>query len=445
MRLPSGFPRKAPRGGPSLSALAARGLAALKEFGVTATGNYGWTVRSGRWHSAFYPGSEVDWAKEAGTVWHNGAAGLCVNYLFNKVAEPKARVMAPAEGGKEAPVVGHPLLALLAAPNPEYRGSSLLRAAALSYKVAGNAYVIKVRDAGGLGRPRELWYVPHWQMEPVPPEDNGPTQFYRHVVGNRERIYARRDVIHLTYGRDPENPRKGLNPFRAQYQSLVADREVDTYTVTVLRNLGVIGALVSPAGDEEISPDQADTLKQMITDQTSGDMRASVIVPSLKVNVQKVGATPQEMSLSTMGDRPETRVCAVFGFEPMAVGLPSGNTTYANKAEAREASYENGIVPMLTEFAEALTADLLPEMDPAPGRRVDFCYDAVRDLMPDLNDRDRRARDNFTRGIWKLSRAQTETGQQADPDVDGYAWQLLPPKAAQAAAGAPDPPAPADS
>ena len=421
---------------PVLARLARMASAGLKEFGVSVNSDYGWTVRGGRWHSAFYPGSDVDWAKEAGTLWHNGAVGLCVNYLFNKVVEPAAQVVADGPDDTLVPAPKHPLLTLLRRPNPEYRGSALVRAAALSYKVNGNAYIIKVRDAGGHGAVRELWYLPHWQMEPAEPKDGGPTEFYRHVVGNREKLYPRRDVIHLKFGIDPESPRRGLSPFRAQFQSVASDREIDTYTATILRNMGVIGALVSPANKEdEITPTVAEQIKAKMLSQSTGDMRGGVAFPSIPVKVDRVGTSPQEMALDSIGNRPESRICATFGFEPMAIGLPSGNTTYANKSEARAASYENGIVPMLSEFAEAFTEELLlSEYPREAGDRVVFNYDKVRDLQPDVNARDRRARENFTRGIWKLSRAQETTGIKPDPDVDGYAWQLMPQKVAASAA-----------
>ena len=246
-----------------LRSSASRGLASVKELGVTPGGNVGWTVRSGGARSTFYAGSDVDWEERAGTLWLNSAVSLCAGFLFNKVCEPSLevrRTSAGRAGAKEEAVPEHPLLALLARPNPEYSGNALLQAVALSYKAKGNAYVVKVRDAGGLGAPRELWYVPHWQMEPLEPSGGGPTEFYRHTVGGKSKYYPRRDVIHLKFGMDPEKPRLGFDPSRAQLAGVVSDTQVDVYTATILTGLGVIGAFVSPAtSGDKISPEQAGT------------------------------------------------------------------------------------------------------------------------------------------------------------------------------------------
>ena len=56
------------------------------------------------------------------------------------------------------------MLDLLENPNPYYSGIALWQGTLLSYTINGNAYWLKIRN--GIGRVMELWWVPHWMMDP---------------------------------------------------------------------------------------------------------------------------------------------------------------------------------------------------------------------------------------------------------------------------------------
>lgn len=412
--------------------------------GATLTGEAGWRPLSGGRFGAFYAGSGRDWQREAGNLWDNPTIAICLGYLFDKVVEPYLEVAAPADGGEMAPAPDHPLAALLAEPNPEYSGDVLTQALALSYKLDGNAYAIIARGMNGVGPARELWYVPHGEMEPLAPPDGGPTQFYKRNVGGKTELYPRADVLHFRFGMDPACPRKGFSRFRALLREVVTDGEIATFTATILRNLGIVGYLVSPASENgEFEDGQPEELKRLLSGAITGDERAQVVVPSIPIKVEKVGHSPRDMAVEQMGQRPETRICAAFGFPPAALGLGEGGEAQkygAYTKEAREAAYENGIIPLLAAIAKEVQRKLLPEMG-RPGEVVRYNHTAVRDLAPDLDASHGRARDNFVKGIWRLNEARLATGQREDPATDGYFWQLAP-KRPSSEAG--DDPAPAD-
>lgn len=56
-----------------------------------------------------------------------------------------------------------------ARPNPCYSGTLLLYGLITSFIVDGNGYLLKVRDQ--LDRIAELWWVPHFMLEPRWPAD----------------------------------------------------------------------------------------------------------------------------------------------------------------------------------------------------------------------------------------------------------------------------------
>lgn len=413
----------------------AAGLSVIKkDFGVTATGENGWTTVSGG-RATRYPGSDLDWAGEAGPLWLNGAVAICLQYIFDKIAEPTLRAVFEAAGGMLQPIPKHPAALLLAWANPEYRGRQLMAALALSYKLNGNAYAVKVRGPGGLGTPRELWYVAHWRMTPLPPPDGGETQFYKFTLpGGGFKLYPRADVIHLRNGLDPENRRLGMAPFRAQLRGVVSDNEIDTYTAVLLRNFGVVGALVSPASPEdELDADQAEELKRRIRESSTGDSRGDIVVPNVGIKVEFTGRSPQDLMLDKIGDRPQARICATFGVDPAAVGLLSNSGGKGEKygslrKEARQSSYEQGVLPMLSVFAEGWTQELLPDFAPdtlgqPAGTQpqdvwLEYDYSKVKDLQENADAVHKRAQDDFKSYLTTLDEGRSMIGLMPAQDAE---------------------------
>ena len=122
-----------------------------------------------------------------------------------------------------------------------------------------------------------------------------------------------------------------------------------------------------------------------------------------------------------------------MGIIPIAAGLTTGSDKEKYGAfmrEAREASYEGSIVPMLSVMEDGLTEFFLEEGTIDAAQRLQYDYKKVRDLQPDLNDEHKRVRENFLRGVIKRSRAQELIGEKADGDGDGYYPLIYPGKPA---------------
>lgn len=423
----------------------------VKAGGVTTQSDIGWSHIGGNRFGGYYSGSATNWVERAGVLWENPAVSLAIGYIFDKVVEPQLALMQMMEGGEEEQVKKPAgalsfLLELLDKPNPEYDGATLRQITSASYKLTGNAYWVKVRGGrGATGAVVELWYVPHWQMSPVAPEDGGPTREYERVVYVKGKAvktrYPREDVVHFRRGMDPMNPRCGLDLFRAILRELVSDSQIATYTAAILTNMGVTGGIVGSNDPENpLGPSERDELKRLLDDRTTGDNAGSWLVSSLPLKVDAVGASPQAMAIDKMGERPESRVLAAFGLNAMAIGLPSDDKKYANLRESRAMALENGVIPMLSDFAATLTQELLPEFDVSGGRsgyRLDFDYSGVRDLQPDEDKQSARFVAEFKGGIRKLSEARAGIGLMEDTaGPDGYLWQLAPSGQAKSAGDA---------
>lgn len=410
---------------------------------VTTTSDAGWTpigAALGSFQGKF-AGSCLNWSERAGTLWEHPAAALALSFLFDKAVEPRLTLRRPGPGGdyetvpeNEVPPAVAPLLALLTRPNPEYDGATLRQITTLSYRLAGNGYWVKSR-ASRYSPAGELWYIPHWQMVPVEPEDGGPTREFKRTVRGKHgqsvtTLYPREDVIHFKRGIDPKNPRLGLNLFAGVLRELVTDSDIATYTAALLHNFGVSAGLVSSADAEEpLAPEERDTLKGMLDARTTGDQAGSWIVSSLPLKVEPMGTSPKDMDIASLGTRPEARVLAAFGFNAMAIGLPSDDKKYANYREARAAAWEDGILPLLADIAATLTQELLSEFDPTGTYTLGFEYGHIRDLQPDEDKQSARFVAEWKGGVRLLSEARAALGLEEDAGIDGYSWQLAPGKA----------------
>jgi len=328
---------------------------------------------------------------------------------------PEAQIY--LEDGKENAIYDHPMLKLLNRPNGNYAGSILWFGVVLSFIWDGNGYMVKMRDQRTLAV-KQLWYVPHFLMEPKVYE--GSTSFvdyYQYSPGGGQIVkYAPSDVVHLRYGIDPYNPRKGMSPLRSIARDAVTDEEADNFAASMLHNMGVPGLLVTPdyagMGGATIQTADAAELKKYIKEHTTGDNRGETMVFTGPTKLQEFGFDPKSMDLSTLRGIPEERVSAVTGIPAAVVGFGSGlaqTKVGATMKELREMAYEDGIIPIQRLIGPEIERQLLNEFVPNPDDwTVKFDLSQVRVLQDDQD-----ALYNRTLAAWNgglISRAQ---GKQA--------------------------------
>jgi HK97 family phage portal protein len=396
------------------------------------------------WWDTPAPGSGRRWAEEVGNAWDNSVTSICLNWIQNNAAVARPTVERDRRDGTGEDQDTHPLLKLLASPNPYWSQKRLLKAAILSRCVDGNAYFIKARD--GFGAPRELWWVPHWLMAPQWPQDGSEyISSYIYTVNQQKKTLPREDVVHWTWGVDPGQDRLGLSPIRAQIRHLVGDNEASTYTAAILRNVGVVGAILSPKVDVPgFTPDQAEAIKAAYVAKTTGDRRGEPMVLRLPMSVERGAMSPEDLMLRDILHYLEERICAAFSLSPIVLNLGTGlqNSTYANYSEAREAATENCILPLLDDLADTLTHQLLPDFRQTATDRLGWDYTKMRALQEDADKLSARTVAEYRGGLCKRGEGRAKLGYPVGPEDDvwfadvGGAGALALPPAAGAAAGA---------
>lgn len=399
-------------------------------YAVKALRGMVWEGSRGGW-GLWAPGSRLDEEEQAGDLWANSAVMACLGWIQRTFPEARLQVLAE-EGGKRQEVPRHALPRLLRRPNSYYSGTALWQASVLSWFVDGNCYWIAAHDA--IGRPVQLWYTPHWMMEPRWASDGSQyvTHYEYEVNGRREALplegtpEARSSplaVVHLRYGIDPRNTRKGLAPLKAGLREINADNLATTYTVAMLRNTGAIPVIVSPAGpDTQITEPEREKLLELWRKRLTGNQAGQPLIAGGGVRVDRLALSPEEMVLDRIRQLPEARICALLGVKAMVADLSVGaeQRSYANLKEAQEQSIETCIIPAQKALAEQLEMQVLPLLGNPEREEVGWDYSEVRALQADEDAVYKRAATGYQAGIIRRSEAREMVGQPWDEGDELY-------------------------
>ena len=386
-------------------------------------------LRQSAW-AAYLPRTSFDYLGEVGDG--TGSSTVMAPLLWICRTFPEAPVklwrILP-DGQYELQPRSHPMLRLLRRPNPFFSVSSLWVATVLSYYVHGNAYWLKLRDREGAVR--ELWWVPNWAIAPAWPEDGSAFISHYEYRPNLGSIamdgglvkVPPEDVVHFRFGVDPNNIRLGLSPLASVLREVFTDDEAANFTSTLLRNMGVPGMLVAPAGDAAPDAEDVSATKSYLHAMFTGDRRGEPLVMSAPTTITQFGFSPEQMNLRELRRIPEERISACLGVPAIVAGLGAGldRSTFTNAVEAKSMAYESNIIPAQRVFAEELDHQLLPEFEPdAEDFVTGFDRSEVSVLQEDRGNKVSRLNTQVAGGWMKVSEARREVGLEVDESHEVY-------------------------
>ncbi len=354
----------------------------------------------------------------------NSIVMACVLWICRTFPEAPIQVTEEDEDGTVTPIKRHPLTVLLRKPNPYYSGVLLWYASITDFLTTGNAYWLKVRS--GSGKVVELWWVPQFMIQPQWPKDGSvfiSNYIYRPDADQHIPIDVQ-DVVHLRYGIDPRNTRKGLSPLASLLQEIFSDDEAGRFTSAILKNLGVPGVVLSPndPGQGVVNAEDLERIKGEFMARFGGERRGEPLIMSGKTSVDVLSFSPQQMDLKALRMVPEERISACLGIPAAVAGLGAGlerTKVGATMREMREQAYESCIIPTQRLLAAELDAQLLPEFTDDPSAEVGFDLSKVRVLQADEDKVHERARGALLSGLLTRNKALLMIGQKEEgPDQD---------------------------
>lgn len=304
--------------------------------------------------------------------------------LKNAIAYRCVRMI--AEGAASVPwllyekrheVETHPLLTLLANPNPQDEGSVLFERWYAYLQCAGNAYIEAVSTGDGV---RELYVLRPDRVGVVADARGWPAGYDYKVDGRTVRIGRSADgFLPVLHGRlfHPLDDHYGLSPMTPAGAALDVHNAGAAWTKALLDNAArPSGALVYKGPDGgTLTDEQFNRLKRELAETYSGPANAGrPMVLEGGLDWRSMGYSPSELDFANSRAVAAREVALSFGVPPMLLGIP-GDNTYANYREANLVFWRQTVLPLVAKTARALTKWLAPRF--GSDLRIGYDADAV--------------------------------------------------------------------
>ncbi len=296
-----------------------------------------------------------------------------VHRAVRMVAEAAASVpLYATDGEEERP--DHPVLALLARPNPRDGAAAFLETLYGHLVLSGNAYAEAVTLEGV---PRELYALRPDRMRVVPGADGWPLA-WDYTVGASTVRFARREagvqpILHLTLF-NPVDDHYGLSPIEAAANAVDVHNAAGAWNKALLDNSArPSGALVYESRQGlPLAEEQFERLKAELEQSFQGALNAGrPLLLEGGLDWRPLSLSPKDMDFVEAKHAAAREIALAFGVPPMLLGLP-GDNTFANYAEANRGFWRQTVLPLVGRTAQSLAAWLAPD---EPGLR----------LLPDLD------------------------------------------------------------
>ncbi len=370
-----------------------------------------------------------DYKNEAGNLWESSIPLACLKWEQRATTEIEIVAQRRDESGDWANDATHPVYSLISNPNKFFDTHQLLNALRMDFHLDGNAYLWKNRS--GSGAPVELWWIPHWMIDPR--WEEGGADFitcYEYRVNGKHYAIPVEDIIHFRNGVDPASSgRKGLSDFAASLREVCSDNEASVFGAALLRNMGVPGVIISPKtvagnGTTPLTKTQRQDFKDQWQENFTGERRGEPFVQSIPVDITMPGFSPKDMLMDKIRQIPEERITAAFGIPAVVLGLGAGLSTSSAKAshaDARAQAYESCVIPTLYSLARALTRQLMADFGDIAQERIWFDLTDVRALKDDQEALFLRLSKAYDSGWLKRSEVREAAGYRSGPEDEIYA------------------------
>jgi HK97 family phage portal protein len=257
----------------------------------------------------------------------------------------------------------HPLLSLIARPNPMQGRAELFEAIYGQLLLSGNGYVEAVpglATADGAGLPSELHVLRSDRMSLVPGPDGWPIA-YDYTVGNRKHRFdmtgGQTPICHIK-NFHPQDDHYGFSPMQAAAVAVDVHVSASRWSKALLDNAArPSGAIVYRGADGQsaLSPDQYDRLVSEMEAHHQGARNAGrPMLLEGGLDWKPMGFSPSDMEFQKTKEAAAREIAIAFGVPPMLMGIP-GDATYANYQEANRAFYRLTVLPLVSKVSASLS------------------------------------------------------------------------------------------
>ncbi|MEJ1997335.1 MAG: phage portal protein [Maritimibacter sp.] len=328
-----------------------------------------------------YSGSgRVVWSpRDVASLTRAGFMGNPVGFRAVKLIAEAAAALPLVLQDATKRYAAHPMLDLIARPNPVQGRAELFEALYGELLLSGNGYVEAVGGAEVL--PVELHVLRADRMNLVPGVDGWPVA-YEYTVGSRKHRFAMAEghgpISHIK-SFHPQDDHYGLSPLQAAASAVDVHNSASAWSKALLDNAArPSGAIVyhGSDGDGTLSADQYDRLLSEMEAYHIGARNAGrPMLLEGGLDWKPMGFSPSDMEFQKTKEAAAREIATAFGVPPMLLGIP-GDATYANYQEANRAFYRLTVLPLASKVAASIghwlsgfageTLRLMPDLDQVP-------------------------------------------------------------------------------
>jgi phage portal protein BeeE len=278
-------------------------------------------------------GGRVAWTpRDTGSLIRAAFLGNPVGFRCVKmIAEAAAALPLVMDAGGQRQIT-HPLLSLIAQPNPAQGRAELFEALYGQILLTGNGYVEAV--SAETGAPLELHILRSDRMSVLPGSDGWPVAYDYAVGGRKHRfdVTGERPPICHVKSFHPQDDHYGMSPLQAAATAVDVHNSATRWSKALLDNAArPSGAIVYKGADGQgLSSDQYDRLVS-----------------------EPMGFSPSDMEFQKTKEAAAREIALAFGVPPMLLGIP-GDATFANYQEANRAFYRLTVLPLAQRVTAAL-------------------------------------------------------------------------------------------
>jgi HK97 family phage portal protein len=303
-------------------------------------------------------------------------------------------------------IIAGPLNDLLARPNTMMTGPQYVQSLVGYWMLSGNRYQERVMVGS---QPRELYVMRPDRMKIRPGQNGSVGQYVFELNGARhawdaDPITGDSDILHEKMF-NPLDDWYGMSPIEAGAYAIDQHNETMRFAQSVMQNSArPSGALVTSDG-EQLSDEQFNRLKQSLEDQYQGSRNAGrPMLLEGGLSWQSMGMSPHEIEMLEGRYAAARDICLSLGVPPLLLNIP-GDSTYSNYSEARQAFWEDTVMPMCEQIAAGWT-NWIGEMFGGLEVRPDF------DHIPAIVEKHRAK--------WDMANASTDLTINERRALKGY-------------------------
>ncbi|KPP87228.1 MAG: phage portal protein, HK97 family [Rhodobacteraceae bacterium HLUCCA08] len=319
----------------------------------------------------------VAWSpRDAVSLTRQGFVGNPVGFRAVKLIAEAAAALPLVLQDAERRYDTHPVLGLIARPNPAQGRAELIEALVGQLLLTGNGYVEAVGTGAAL--PVELHVLRSDRVSLVPGPDGWPAAYDYNVGGRKHRFAVGEGASPICHVRSfhPQDDHYGLSPLQPAAAAVDVHNAASAWSKALLDNAArPSGAIIyrGADGQGQLSADQYDRLLDELATQHQGARNAGrPMLLEGGLDWKPMGFSPSDMEFLKTKEAAAREIAIAFGVPPMLLGIP-GDATYANYQEANRAFYRLTVLPLIARVAGALgqwlsdftgaAAELKPDLD----------------------------------------------------------------------------------